>query len=209
MTFQIRKVFIILCSLISVMTSPSTIENNEEASSSTIDIESQNVYNELKKIYNQLIVKYPSKKDKLSAKYTKLYTDSMIVRAMILNDNDLIKQILNECKKLGDNLDFIKYGTIVKDIMEERLKDPLSLHCYLNNDEILMKIFEYYSNYSKYVSMSVFLDFLKNERLLEENELYNNIVDQLNLQNFSEMMKPHLRRYLDNMGIVPDARFFK
>ncbi|XP_050521426.1 uncharacterized protein LOC126894429 isoform X7 [Daktulosphaira vitifoliae] len=209
MTYQISKIFIILCGLISLMASPSKKENNEEASPSTIDVEPKSlktVCNELKEISNQVITKYSSLEDNEDYEdylhIAKNNTDHTIVRAMILNEYESVKFVVNYCKELGDKLDVIDYTTQLLFIIVEKDYTKSSLMCFLTNNQILKKIFEYYSNDSNSISKSVFLDFLKNEKLLDEKDKsYHNIVDQLNLQSFSILMEPHLPKYLENLTV--------
>ncbi|XP_050521421.1 uncharacterized protein LOC126894429 isoform X3 [Daktulosphaira vitifoliae] len=221
MTFQISMVFIILCGLISLMASPSTKENNEKASSSTSDVELKKIYSELKeisnqsdvelkKVYselkeisNQVITKYSSIKNYEGYVHAaKNNTDHTIVRAMILNEYESVKKVINYCKKLEDKLDLKDYVNQLFGIMLEKIYRQSSLMCFLPNNKILKKIFEYYSNDSNFISKSVFLDFLNNEKLLDETDKsYHNIVDQLDLQSFSILMEPHLPKYLENLTV--------
>ncbi|XP_050521447.1 uncharacterized protein LOC126894444 [Daktulosphaira vitifoliae] len=112
-----------------------------------MDVKPKNVYIELKELSNQVIMKYPFEKNYGSAtNIARVNTDQMKIIAMIRNEYERIEKVLNECKELGDKLDLVQYYSKVMIILLEKLNIPSSFCCYLNDKQILSKIFEYYCN---------------------------------------------------------------
>ncbi|XP_050523058.1 uncharacterized protein LOC126895339 isoform X2 [Daktulosphaira vitifoliae] len=205
MYYQISKVFIILSSFVLEMAFLPTKDKNNETILSMIEVKPMNVYFELKKYINHMLIN-----DSLNEDYednvlmAKRITDHTIVRAMIQNDKVLIENILTECKEIGDDLNFVDYISQLRNKFINKIYNRDSLNYPENEDEILRIIFKYYSNDSDFVSMPVFLDFLINEniKLDEKDKLYDNTDDQLDFNSFFKLMKPHLNDYLHTLSLT-------
>ncbi|XP_050520922.1 uncharacterized protein LOC126894161 isoform X2 [Daktulosphaira vitifoliae] len=170
-------------------------KDEEKLNSSTGDVAQKNVYIDLKELFNNVVSKLEEDYEIISPIKNKF----LIIYIAILDENSL-ENLVRQCKELGNDLDFNKF----MDKLMHYITNDIHITIDQNRDIFLKSMFKFYSNGAESIPVSIVLDMLNCEKIKLDKEVSNEIIvstrsnhDQLDYQNFSEIMNPQLEAYFE------------